>query len=209
MTMTDLETLASEMGAASIPEFVNTYVKTFAGGNSGMTIDINTTFDYKEKKPLGPIYRCISVLGDLLELVPAIDYNHEFGQRWFEHLFMNVSNIQGVTVFAKDKNPVRVQYEKAVKKEYNENRFINRQNTKIRNYDEGSGVDAANFIPSKEPDGTPIDPSSEEAKEKYPLANPEATPVYENRINNDEDKQVGPTEESTKTVTPTVFESAE
>ena len=160
MTLDDLSKIADTVGATDIPDLINNYTKCLAGGNSGMNCEVNTDFDYKTKKSVGPIMRCVGTLGDnLLEMVPAIDYYH---QRWFVTEYLNLTNIQAVFVFAQTEN----KYHKALRENIDADaaagKFVNRQDNKLRHYDKGSGVDPRN-------------------------TNPNAQPVYEARINNDED----------------------
>lgn len=132
MTIDDLQLLASNFGAADVPEFINKYVKKLVQDNV-IPIEVNTDFNYKKDEPIGPIYRCIEVVGCFLRFVPAQDY---FNQRWFTSFYADIDHIATVMTFDQKKNKVRQELEEKLKTEIAEGKFVDRDTGRIIGADE-------------------------------------------------------------------------
>lgn len=132
MTIDDLQLLADKFGESSVPEFINKYVKKLVQDNV-IPIEVNTDFNYKKKEPIGPIYRCVEVLGNFLRFVPAQDY---FNQRWFTSFYADIDHIATVMTFDQTKNTVRQEFEEKLKTEIAEGKFVNRDTGRIIGADE-------------------------------------------------------------------------
>lgn len=142
MTISDLQALATKFGAADVVEFFNNYVKTLVQSN-GIPIEVNTDFNYKDKKPVGSIYKCIEAIDDsLLRFVPALDY---FNQRWFTSFYVSIFHITSIITFDQKKNTVRQEFETKLKTEIANGEFANRDTGHIIGADE---VDAHRTYPT-------------------------------------------------------------
>lgn len=132
MTLDDLQLLASNFGMSDVPEFINKYVKKLVQDNV-IPIEVNTDYNYKKDEPIGPIYRCIEVVGCLLRFVPAQDY---FNQRWFTSFYADIDHIATVMTFDQKKNKVRQELEEKLKTEIAEGKFVDRDTGRIIGADE-------------------------------------------------------------------------
>ena len=132
MTIDDLQTIANNFGETDIPSFFNKYVKRFVQINA-ISIEVNTDYNYKDKKPIGPIYHCVEVIGNLLRFVPAADY---FNNRWFVSLYAGIDHITTLMTFDQKKNKFRQEYESKLKTEIAEGKFVNRDTGRIIGADE-------------------------------------------------------------------------
>jgi len=141
MTTADLNAIATQIGAADIPELFNNYVKNIALV-SGKVIEIITDYDYKAKKPRGIIYHCAGMVGNLIRLVPAFDY---FCNRHFESLYVDPERIALVLTLDQSINKYRQAYIAKLKQEIGEGKFVNRDTGRIIGADE---VEAQRTYPS-------------------------------------------------------------
>lgn len=132
MTLNDLTTLAGEIGAAGIPDLFNKFIKNVSL-ISGKVIEINTDFDYRKKAVIGPIYFCAGVTGNLIRLVPAMDYPNN---RYFNSLYVDAERIVTIMTFDQAVNKFRQEYETKLKTEIAEGKFVNRDTGRIIGADE-------------------------------------------------------------------------
>lgn len=132
MTIADLESLAGEFGAAGIPELFNKYVKNVSL-ISGKVIEINTDFQYRKKEVIGPIYYCAGVTGNLIRLVPALDYANN---RFYNSLYVDAERLATIMTFDKAANKFRQEFEAKLKSEIAEGKFVDRDTGRIIGADE-------------------------------------------------------------------------
>jgi len=130
MTDAALQKIMSAYGfSGSVPDFINKYGVSFLCKTN--QLEINTDFNYKEDKSVGPILHCMSYDADtgLLAFEPADD---TYTQRYWIHTYVTLADINDMQFFALGKTQYRKDREQLIQQERAASNFTSRPHQRIK-----------------------------------------------------------------------------